>query len=224
MANHGKVISLFKSKLSEINSNTENNNNNNNNLTIDIDTINNNNNNNINNNNNNNNNNLIPKYKYLLSQKTKFDDQQILLDFLIHLADLAHNTKLFNISLQWVEKLSNEFWIQGDKEKDLNLNISFLCDRNNTNVPSSQVGFIKGFILPTFEILVDVFPGLCYTVDNAKNNIEKWQELVNENRMKGWTPRYNNNNKNNKNNNKISFGKIEKEKNENEKEEKNVKN
>ena len=80
----------------------------------------------------------------------KFEEQQALLDFFIHSADLAHNTKLFKISIQWVELLSNEFWLQGDKEKQLNLPVSFLCDRIGCNVPSSQVGFIKGFILPTF--------------------------------------------------------------------------
>ena len=40
--------------------------------------------------------------------KTKFEEQQILLDYFIHSADLAHNTKLFKISIQWVELLSNE--------------------------------------------------------------------------------------------------------------------
>ena len=121
--------------------------------------------------------------------KTKFEEQQILLDYFIHSADLAHNTKLFKISIQWVELLSNEFWIQGDKEKNLNLPVSFLCDRNDTNVPTSQVGFIKGFILPTFEVLITLFPTLSYTVENAKNNLNEWQKLIEEHRLKGWTPR-----------------------------------
>ena len=121
--------------------------------------------------------------------KTQFEEQQSLLDFFIHAADLAHNTKLFKISLQWVELLSNEFWIQGDKEKELNLPVSFLCERIGCNVPSSQVGFIKGFILPTFEVLIMMFPTLSYTVENAKINIGEWQKLVEQKRMNGWTPR-----------------------------------
>ena len=121
--------------------------------------------------------------------KNKFEEQQALLDFFIHSADLAHNTKLFKISIQWVELLSNEFWLQGDKEKQLNLPVSFLCDRIGCNVPSSQVGFIKGFILPTFEVLVMMFPTLNYTVENAKINIGEWQKLVDEKRVTGWTPK-----------------------------------
>jgi len=122
------------------------------------------------------------------NEKTKFEEQQSLFDFLMHAADLAHNTKLFNISLKWVELLSEEFWLQGDKEKSMNLPVSFLCDRDNYNIPNSQVGFIKGFIIPTFDCLVNIFPSLKYTMDNAKTNLKKWETLAAKGRKKGWTP------------------------------------
>jgi len=122
------------------------------------------------------------------NEKTKFEEQQSLFDFLIHAADLAHNTKLFNISLKWVELLSEEFWLQGDKEKSMNLPVSFLCDRDSYNIPQSQVGFIKGFIIPTFDCLVNIFPSLKYTLDNANTNLKKWEKLVTKGRLKGWTP------------------------------------
>ena len=97
------------------------------------------------------------KFEFISEDKESIKtEQQALLDYFIHSADLAHNTKLFNISLKWVELLSEEFWLQGDKEKSMGLTVSFLCDRKNTNVPSSQVNFIRGFILPTFEILVTI--------------------------------------------------------------------
>ncbi len=121
-------------------------------------------------------------------ERTRSDEQQSLLDFMIHLADLAHNTRLFNISLKWVELLSEEFWLQGDKEKSMNLPVSFLCDRDSYNIPQSQVGFIKGFIIPTFDCLVDIFPSLKFTMDNAKTNLKKWEKLSSKGRLKGWTP------------------------------------
>ena len=73
------------------------------------------------------------------NEKSKSKKQQALLDFFIHAADLAHNTKLFKISIQWVELLSNEFWNQGDKEKTMKLPVSFLCYRNDSIVPKSKV-------------------------------------------------------------------------------------
>ena len=128
-------------------------------------------------------------FKYLSgNEKTIFDEQQNLLNYFIHAADLAHNTKKFEFSIKWVELLINEFWLQGDKERKLNLPISFLCDRKNVDIPSSQIGFITGIILPTFGYLIKMFPDLHYTVDNAKRNLSKWKKLCEEHRARGWTP------------------------------------
>ena len=121
-------------------------------------------------------------------EKTKFDEQQMMLNYLIHAADLGHNAKKFHISMHWVKLLQQEFWNQGDKEREKNLNISFLCDRNNVDVPASQVGFLKGFILNTYDILVTIFPSLDFTLDNAKNNINEWQKLADQKRRTGWSP------------------------------------
>ena len=153
MANHGKVISLIKSKISTNEDGKD------------------------------------FKFKLLSgNEQTKNEEQQCLLDFIIHLADLAHNTRLFSISLKWVELLSEEFWRQGDLEKKKNLPVTFLCDRDNVNIPQSQKGFISGFVIPTFDCLVKIFPTLRFTLDNANTNLKEWQKLLNEGRLRGWTP------------------------------------
>ena len=146
------------------------------------------------------------KFEFLSTDKESIkSEQQNILDFFIHTADLAHNSKLFKISLKWVELLSEEFWLQGDKEKSLGINVSYLCDRNKVNVPKDQVGFLNGVILPTFDILTQLFPGLNYTTENIMNNIKEWQKLADENRKKGWTPKKIKDDENgNKNNNKIN--------------------
>ena len=123
------------------------------------------------------------------NEKTKFEEQQILLNYMIHAADLGHNTKKFEISLQWVSLLSEEFWQQGDAEKSKGIPISFLCDRDKIDVPRSQVGFLKGFILTTFDCMVSMFPNLKYTMENTKNNIKEWQKLLDQHRLRGWTPK-----------------------------------
>ena len=121
------------------------------------------------------------------NEETTEEEKQALLDYFIHAADLGHNTKKFSLSLKWVELLSKEFWLQGDKEKKMNLSVSFLCDRDNTDVPKSQVGFIGGFVLPTYHFLISMFPSLSYTTDNAKINMKEWQKLVDQKRKTGWT-------------------------------------
>ena len=130
------------------------------------------------------------KFEFISNDKDSIKaEQQSVLDFFIHTADLGHNSKMFKISLKWVELLSEEFWLQGDKEKSLGISVSFLCDRIDSNVPKGQVNFLKGFILPTFDILSQLFPGLNFTTENVINNINEWQKLADENRIKGWTPK-----------------------------------
>jgi hypothetical protein len=123
------------------------------------------------------------------NEKTKFDEQQILLNYLIHAADLGHNCKKFEISIEWVKLLTEEFWLQGDMEKAKGIPVSFLCDRDKIDIPSSQVGFLKGFILTTFDCLVAMFPSLNYTMENANNNIKQWKSLLDQHRARGWTPK-----------------------------------
>ena len=130
------------------------------------------------------------KFEFISQDKESMKaEQQCLLDYFIHAADLGHNSKLFKISIKWVELLSEEFWLQGDKEKSLGISVSFLCDREDTNVPKGQVNFLKGFILPTFDLMTSMFPGLHFTVDNVLKNIKEWQKLADENRQRGWTPK-----------------------------------
>ena len=87
------------------------------------------------------------------------------------------------------------------------INVSFLCDRKDTNVPSSQVNFIRGFIIPTFEVLINIFPTLNYTVENANNNMNEWQKLVEAHRLKGWTPRNTNKEESKQDKNNKNMGK-----------------
>ena len=161
-----------------------------------------------------NNKNKIKKFELITdinNEQTTNEEKQALFDYFIHSADLGHNTKIFKISLKWVKLLSEEFWLQGDKERKMNLNISFLCDRDTTIVPKSQVGFIGGFIIPTYNFLVIMFPNLSYTIENAKDNLNKWQKLADEGRKKGWSPEKKNEKDVNKNENEK---KIKNEKNE----------
>jgi hypothetical protein len=130
---------------------------------------------------------IINEYReYKKTKDVKSEQDQ--LNFITHIADLFHNYRKFEISLKWVEVLSNEFWNQGDKEKELGLPISFLCDREDIDVPKSQVNFLKTFSLPIINELVEVNIKFEQLKKNALNNLNKWEKLQKEKRKRGWTP------------------------------------
>ena len=62
------------------------------------------------------------------------------LSLVLHAADIAHPSKLWRIHRPWTDLLMQEFFNQGDKEKEQGLACSPLCDRNTTPVAESQVG------------------------------------------------------------------------------------
>lgn len=107
-------------------------------------------------------------------EEKAFEVIQELINFILHLADISHNARKFEISEIWVTRLSEEFWIQGDHEKAADLPISFLCDRETANIPKSQIGFLKGIIVPSYEIMIDMFPDLNFLMTNIQENLEKW--------------------------------------------------
>lgn len=62
-----------------------------------------------------------------------------ILQNLLHCADLSNPTKPLHLYKKWVEGIMEEFYQQGDKERELGLDISPMCDRYNSTVEKSQV-------------------------------------------------------------------------------------
>lgn len=115
--------------------------------------------------------NLIPN-----DYEESFEIIQEVLNFLLHLSDLGNGSRKFDIYEMWVFNLCQEFWDQGDLEKSNGLPVSYLCDRQDVNVPISQIGFLKGIIIPSFKIILDMFPELGFLMENVEKNLEIWQE------------------------------------------------
>lgn len=63
---------------------------------------------------------------------------------MIHLADLSNPTKPIDLYRSWNQRIMEEYWRQGDREKDLGLDLSPMCDRYNVTLEKSQV-FLSNF-------------------------------------------------------------------------------
>ena len=67
-------------------------------------------------------------------------------------ADLGHGAKQLAIHLKWSSLVLQEFFAQGDKERQLDLPVSPLCDRNTAMLPQVQSGFLSFLVTPVFEL------------------------------------------------------------------------
>jgi len=92
-----------------------------------------------------------------LEQKRK-QLADVIIKFLLHAADISNSAKTEDLALYWGGNVISEFLAQGDKEKEMGLPISPLCDRDILKREESQINFIKFMIQPTFGLLGDIIP------------------------------------------------------------------
>ncbi len=76
-------------------------------------------------------------FEYFSIEKSKA------LALVLHSADISHPGKPWSIHHAWTESLMEEYFKQGEKEKELGLPCSPLCDRDNTLIAESQIGMMN---------------------------------------------------------------------------------
>lgn len=106
--------------------------------------------------------------------------QQEFMNIIIHGCDISNPTKPYDIYSQWVDRVMDEFWLQGDKEKELKLPVSFLCDRLTVTKPFAQMTFINGIVEPFINVFTNHFPGLMFLLDNIIINKSNYKKLKEE--------------------------------------------
>ena len=106
------------------------------------------------------------------------ENVQMILSECVHTADISNPAKMNSIFIKWTEILYQEFFTQGDTEKELGKNPSFLCDRETTNIYKSQVGFLKFVVIKQFETMYNVMPEIKIYLDNIKMNLKYSEDQV----------------------------------------------
>jgi cAMP-specific phosphodiesterase 4 len=112
------------------------------------------------------------------AEAKKSDEAVVCLRMALHCADVSNPCKPLPLYRQWVSRVCEEFFRQGDLERSLGLPVSPLMDRVNPNVPKSQVGFIDFFIRPLFDTWVRFAPECDETLAHLAANRAHYDELT----------------------------------------------
>ncbi|XP_034669155.1 calcium/calmodulin-dependent 3',5'-cyclic nucleotide phosphodiesterase 1 isoform X2 [Drosophila subobscura] len=92
----------------------------------------------------------------LLTLQEATIDKSKVLSLVLHCSDISHPAKQWGVHQRWTMLLLEEFFRQGDLEKELGLPFSPLCDRNNTLVAESQICFIDFIVEPSMGVMSDM--------------------------------------------------------------------
>ncbi|XP_063747244.1 3',5'-cyclic-AMP phosphodiesterase 4D-like isoform X2 [Eleginops maclovinus] len=108
-----------------------------------------------------------------------YSDRIQVLQNMVHCADLSNPTKPLEIYRQWTDRIMEEFFTQGDRERDKGMEISPMCDKHNASIEKTQVGFIDYVVHPLWETWADlVHPDAQDILDTLEDNREWYQSMI----------------------------------------------
>ena len=107
-------------------------------------------------------------------------EKEFVIGTILHLADLSNPCRCKRISEEWARRVSEEFFLQGDLERENFVEINLLCDRTKVNIAKSQIGFISGVIAPFLAPICKEIPQLKFLQVNLEANRDGWAERIEE--------------------------------------------
>ena len=103
------------------------------------------------------------------------------MELIMKVSDISNVSRPFEYADKWCEVLSEEFWRQGDREKELGLEYSGpLMNREGQNKAKGQIGFYTFVCLPLYRLIARLFPELNANLQNVENNLQVWKNLLAE--------------------------------------------
>uniref|UniRef100_A0A8V5GXQ0 Uncharacterized protein n=1 Tax=Melopsittacus undulatus TaxID=13146 RepID=A0A8V5GXQ0_MELUD len=102
------------------------------------------------------------------------DLKTMVLQNMVHCADLSNPTKPLELYRQWTDRIMGEFFRQGDQEREKGMEISPMCDKH-----TASVGFIDFIAHPLWETWADlVHPDAQELLDTLEDNREWYHSMI----------------------------------------------
>jgi len=105
------------------------------------------------------------------------ETKKLLLNMYLHTADISNPCKPWKVCHAWALRVLEEFFVQGDIEKELGVPIQMLNDRTKVNTPNSQIGFIEFIVTPLIASCIRILPYFYIMGDNIESNIKQWSRV-----------------------------------------------
>lgn len=105
------------------------------------------------------------------------EDRHFILQISLKCADISNPCRPWEVSKRWSQKVCEEFFRQGDYERQLKLPVTALCDRQTTSVPKIQAGiFCLHFLRGSFNFFQCISTGFFKFVVSPL--FESWHKFL----------------------------------------------
>lgn len=127
---------------------------------------------------------LVGNLKTAMLSEQKEDivnDPMMMMKVVIKCADIGHSAKIRHLHGLWSSLIIEEFFLQGDDERESNLAISPFMDRTNENSAKNQVGFFEFIVLPFYETVATAMFDAEFApiMENVRDNYRLWKYAAN---------------------------------------------
>ncbi|XP_013404762.1 high affinity cAMP-specific 3',5'-cyclic phosphodiesterase 7A isoform X3 [Lingula anatina] len=115
-------------------------------------------------------------------QLDKEEHRHFVMQIALKCADISNPCRPLDISRKWSQSVCEEFFKQGDCERDLQLPVTPVCDRNSTTVAKIQIGFMDFVVGPLFSEWQRFIPSNLskQLLNNINLNRSYWLETMHE--------------------------------------------
>jgi hypothetical protein len=107
-------------------------------------------------------------------------DKQLAMELLVKSADISNVIKPFDAAKKWAVRIADEFFAQGDMEREHGLKVTPICNR----VKQTRVGLQKGFYdhvaVRFYGLIESVFPRLRGSFEYLYENRKEWDMYTDE--------------------------------------------
>ncbi|XP_064604832.1 high affinity 3',5'-cyclic-AMP phosphodiesterase 7A-like isoform X2 [Liolophura sinensis] len=112
--------------------------------------------------------------------ENNFEHRHFLLQIALKCADICNPCRPWEVSKRWGQQVCEEFFKQGDCERQLQLPVTPNCDRNLTTVAKINAGFMEYVCCPLFREWHRFDPSetSAKMLENINYNQRKWQGVI----------------------------------------------
>ena len=122
---------------------------------------------------------FVQQFKRRLTENhefTKKDDVRLALSMAVKMADISNCGRPTPLYLRWSEKIADEFYMQGDRERNLGMPCSPFMDRTAPAIAKGQIAFMNYIVVPLFECISEFVPDMHFSVELTEQNKNYWQK------------------------------------------------
>jgi len=106
--------------------------------------------------------------------------RHLIISVLMTSSDLSDQTKNWATTKNTAKNIYDEFFTQGDLEKDMGLEPNIDMDRSKACVPKIQKSFNDFIVCPVYTVLAKLFPETEKVLEKVMLNKHRWNEIYDE--------------------------------------------